>query len=132
MLIDTFTLFNIKMPWTIGYLDISAENICEYENHGPLVTSENVCLERRVCRGRHWNATKWTGDVDNDSNAQRGTVSGTIVGYVDDTGLVGDNVVREYNQVQQGQQDWCVVDWDNGKRSIYPIGANGIFALSFS
>jgi hypothetical protein len=112
------------MSWTLGYLDINLDHICEYEDHGTLVTSDNVCLERRVCRGRHWNPQKW-------QTNQNETSSGMIVGYIDETGLIGENITRQYNQVQQGQKDWCVVQWDNGKRGVYPIGAEGIFALSF-
>ena len=41
------------------------------------------------------------------------------------------NSDREYNQVQEGQKDWCVVKWDNGKQSVYPIGAQGLYSLSY-
>ena len=41
------------------------------------------------------------------------------------------NSDREYNQVQEGQKDWCVVKWDNGKQSVYPIKAQGLYSLSF-
>jgi hypothetical protein len=108
------------MSFKLGYL--SMENICEYGDHNALVTSENVSLKCRICRGKHW-SSKWR---DNEPK-----VDGTIIGYVSDNGLVGENVGREYNQVQQGQKDWCVVKWDNGKCSVYPIGAKGIFALAF-
>tara|TARA_B100001559_G_C16435746_1_gene591954 strand:+ start:635 stop:994 length:360 start_codon:yes stop_codon:yes gene_type:complete len=117
------------MAWTLGYLDMNLDHIREYEDHGSLVTSDNVCLERRVRRGRHWNPKKWK-DINSLTNPND-QVSGTIVGYVDETGLIGENIAHKYNQVQQGQTNWCVVQWDNGKRSVYPIGAEGIFALSF-
>ena len=81
------------MSFKLGYL--SMENICEYGDHNALVTSENVSLKCRICRGKHW-SSKWR---DNEPK-----VDGTIIGYVSDNGLVGENVGREYNQVQQGQK----------------------------
>ena len=115
----------------LNYLDLNPDSILEYENHGELVTIGNVCLDRRVCPGRHW-SKKWRDNIDSDSFEEpKARLQGTIIGYVDDSGLVGQNSYREYNQVQQGQRKWCVVEWDNGKRSVYPIGAQGIFSLSF-
>ena len=109
---------------SLAYLNVNRDAIREREC-GPLVTPENVCLHRRVEWGKHW-SKKWT---DNISTKER--VNGTIIGYVDETGLQGINTKREYNQVQQGQQDWCVVEWDNGKQSVYPIGAQGLYSLSY-
>lgn len=108
------------MTYQMGYLDMNREHIKEYEDCNHVVTSENVCIGRRARRGRHW-SSKWNVDFE-----------GVIVGYTDNCGILhGENVRKQYNQVQGGQQDWCVVDYDNGKRSIYPIGAQGIFALSY-
>lgn len=120
------------MSFQLGYLCMNLDNIQEHEHHGTLVTVENVCLERRVGRGRHWN-TKWRDNIDSDSpETPKRRVHGTIVGYVDeDKQLVGENAGRTYNQVRQRQQGWCVVEWDNGTRSVYPIGAQGIYALAF-
>jgi len=121
-----------RMSYTLGYLSMNHENIREYTVHGSLVTTDNVCLGRRVCRGRHWNE-KWRANIDRDSGPpSKARVSGTIIGYVDEEGFVGVNADRKYNQVQQGQRAWCVVEWDNGKRSVYPIGAEGIYALSYT
>ena len=108
------------MSYQLGYLDMNREHIKEYEDCDHVVTSENVCIGRRARRGRHW-SSKWNVDLE-----------GVIVGYTDNCGILhGENVRKQYNQVQGGQQDWCVVDYDNGKRAIYPIGAEGIFALSY-
>ena len=108
------------MSYQMGYLDMNREHIKEYEDCNHVVTSENVCIGRRARRGRHW-SSKWNVDLE-----------GVIVGYTDNCGILhGENVRKQYNQVQGGQQDWCVVDYDNGKRAIYPIGAEGIFALSY-
>lgn len=120
------------MSYELGYLCMNLENIQEDEIHGTLVTTDNVCLGRRVCRGRHWNK-KWRDNIDSESpEIPKRRVHGTVVGYIDEEGgLVGENVGRKYNQVQQKQQGWCVVEWDNAKRSVYPIGAQGIYALAF-
>lgn len=122
---------NDIMSYTLGYLSMNHDNIREYTDHGSLVTVENVCLERRVSRGRHW-SPKWRDNIDSGSmETPKPHLGGTIIGYVDANGLTGQNTGREYNQVQQGQREWCVVEWDNGKRSVYPIGAEGIYALSY-
>ena len=107
------------MSFSLGYLCMDRSYIDEYEEHGPLVDIDNICIGRRVCRGRHW-SRKW-----------QKSISGTIIGYVDDNGFVGENVFHQYNQVQQNQEKWCVVALDNGKKSVYPVGAEGIFALSY-
>lgn len=112
------------MTHTLGYLDMSRSNIREYHDLASVVTVDNVCLGRRVTRGRHWSA-KWRDDVAD------GSTTGHVVGYVDGTGLVGENAPRQYNQAQQGQPSWCVVQWEDGRRSVYPIGAEGIYALAF-
>jgi len=109
---------------SLAYLNINLDHIREREC-GPIVNAENVCLGRRVQWGKHW-SKKWR---DNISAKER--VNGTIIGYVDESGLVGVNSEREYNQVHEGQKDWCVVKWDNGKQSVYPIGAQGLYSLSF-
>jgi len=119
------------MAYTLGYLSMNHDNITEYTDHGSLVTTDNACLGRRVTRGRHWNQ-KWRDNLDADSTTlPKARVPGTIIGYVDEEGFVGENVAHKYNQVQQGQCAWCVVEWDHGKRSVYPIGAEGIYALSY-
>ena len=106
---------------TLDYLDMNIEHIREYNDHGSLVTVENACIGRRVCRGKHW-STKW--------NALR--ASGTVIGYVGSSGLVGEKIDRAHNQVREGQYGWCVVEWEDiGRRSIYPIGADGIYSLSY-
>lgn len=112
------------MSHQLAYLNITPDNVYERECDS-LVTPDNVCLGRRVQWGKHW-SKKWR---DNMMNGVR--IYGTIIGYVDETGLVGINSRRKYNQVQQGQQDWCVVEWDNGKQSVYPIGAQGFYALAW-
>ena len=127
-------IFCVEMSYQLGYLCLNRANIQEYENHGSLVTVDNVCLDRRVCRGRHW-STKWRDNVDPRSpETPKGRMHGTIVGYVDDESgrLIGENAARVYNQVRQNQKAWCVVEWDNGKRSVYPIGAQGLYALAFA
>jgi len=126
--VDIVSMFSYRL----AYVCMNIENIMENEFHGTLVTVDNVCLERRVCRGRHWN-NKWRDNIDwNSSESPKSRVHGTVVGYVDDEGqLVGENSGREYNQVQQGKRGWCVVVWDNGKRSVYPIGDQGVYALAF-
>lgn len=109
------------MSYQLGYLDMNREHIKEYEDCDHVVTSENVCIGRRVACGRHW-SSKW--NVESE---------GVIVGYTDNNGILhGENVQKQYNQVQGGQQGWCVIEYDRGKRSIYPIGAEGIFALSYA
>lgn len=120
------------MSYKLGYLSMNHDNIIEYTDHGSLVTTDNACLGRRVTRGRHWNNRKWRDNIDADSAATpKERVPGTIIGYVDEKGFVGENAERTYNQVQQGQRGWCVVEWDNGKRSVYPIGAEDVYALSY-
>ena len=114
-----------KMSHRLAYLNVNLDNIREQEC-GPLVTADDVCLGRRVQWGKHW-STKWRDNIGDTKER----VAGTIIGYVDETGLVGENSNREYNQVQQGQKDWCVVRWDNGKQSVYPIGAQGLYSLSY-
>jgi hypothetical protein len=87
------------------------------------VTPANVSLDRRVRQGQVWNKS-WRG---------ASTDSGTIIGYTDDDGtLIGQNIPRCYNQVQQRKKHWCVVRWDNDKTHIYPIGAHGVHALAFA
>lgn len=122
------------MSHRLAYLNVNRDNIREQEC-GPLVTADDVCLGRRVQWGKHW-SKKWRDNIGDTkeqvpSGYTKERVAGTIIGYVDETGLVGENSNREYNQVQQGQKDWCVVRWDNGKQSVYPIGAQGLYSLSY-
>lgn len=109
-----------KIQMRLQYLDMNNDHMQEYCNHGTLVTTDNVCLDRRVCRGRHW-STKWN----------QGNTVGTIVGYIDDNGLVGNIPRGMLNQAQQGNKGWCIVQWDHKNSSAYPIGAQGIYALSY-
>jgi hypothetical protein len=90
-------------------------------------------MDRRVKQGKHWNK-KWRANIDADSPlAPKPRVSGTIIGYTDENGhLIGQNCRDNYNQVQQGQANWCVVKWDNQNISIYPIGAQGVYALAYT
>ena len=117
----------------LGYLAMDVENIREFEMDSRLIVSaENVSVGLRVKQGKHWNQ-KWRDNVDKAATVcPKPRFSGTIVGYTDEDGqLHGRNSERQYNQVQQGQANWCDVCWDNGNVSVYPIGAQGIYALAF-
>jgi len=119
------------MTYKLCYLEMNLDHVTEYVNHSSLVTEDNVCLGRRVCRGKHW-SSKWRDNIDHASTeTPKRRVDGTVIGYVSEDGLVGENSGRHYNQVQANESSWCVVEWDNGKRSVYPIGAQGIYALAY-
>ena len=118
----------------LGYLSMNLGNISEhYIDQRFIVNSSNVCIDRRVKQGKHWNK-KWRANVGTDSHqASEKRVLGTIIGYTDENGqLYGQNCGGKYNQVQQGQANWCVVRWDNQNISLYPIGAQGVYALAYT
>ena len=122
------------MQAKLAYLSMDVSNIQEFEvDSADLVCGDNVCVDRRVKQGKHWNTKKWRDHIDRMSTeVPKARVHGNIIGYTDEHGkLHGQNTVRQYNQVQQGQAHWCVVRWDNGNMSVYPIGAQGIYALSY-
>ena len=39
-----------KIQMRLQYLDMNNDHMQEYCNHGTLVTTDNVCLDRRVCK----------------------------------------------------------------------------------
>ena len=55
---------------------------------------------------------------------------GTVIGYTDASGkLVGENAKRKYNEITQDSgPGWCVVHWDYGLKSVYPIGASNFLS----
>lgn len=107
------------MSKKIEFLNINHDHIHEYECP-TVVTSENVCIGRPVSRGKHW-SSQWSENVH-----------GVIIGYTDMNGdLHGENVYGCYNQVQQQMSNWCVIEQLDGKRSVYPIGFDGIYALGY-
>ena len=118
----------------LGYLSMNLGNITEHNiDQTLIVNSANVCIDRRVKQGKHWNK-KWRANIDTDSLwTLEKRVWGTIIGYTDENGqLYGQNCGGKYNQVQQGQANWCVVRWDNQNVSLYPIGAQGVYAWAYA
>lgn len=107
---------------------------------GSLVTLETVRLGMVVRRGPDWRRT-WRDDIHKnqwanplDKRAGKVRVAGTVVGYTDaSSALVGSNSGRAYKwdriEPESGPA-WCVVAWDTGRTSVYPIGGDcGIFSL---
>jgi hypothetical protein len=88
-----------------------------------VVYQKNIGIGLRVRRNPdNWRPRKWRDDAHG---------SGVVVGFTDESGaLVGENAsprfVRDvYNQIpDQNGPGWAVVQWEAGKRSVYPIGAS--------
>ena len=100
---------------------------------GVPVTLESVQIGLRVRRGRHWRKT-WRDDIDKeDVCIPKERMAGTVRGYTAHTGaLVGRNSDRKHPHDRitcANGPGWCVVAWDTGRVSIYPIGAEGLLSL---
>ena len=115
----------------MAFLALNHEQISA-RAHGVLVTVDNASLGRRVREGKHW-SKKWRDNIDPEDfdvpQRRKQRVHGTLVGYVGNEGLVGENATHVFNLKHVKQ--WGVVLWDNGKTSVYPIGDEGIFALAY-
>lgn len=107
------------------------------------VTSANVALDIRVRRGRMWNPSKWRDDVDTTSaTSPRPRLTGTVVGFTDaQARLIGETSRRQFDTdriTETSGTGWAVVEWDSpssshlGARSVYPIGAAGVYSLVFA
>lgn len=88
-----------------------------------IVTIENVKLGMRVVRNPNDWRSKWRDDKRKP---------GTIIGYTDMDGfLVGENSKRKHKTdriTYENGPGWCVVCWDSGNKSIYPIGASNFLS----
>mmetsp|Transcript_18180 Transcript_18180/g.56795 ORF Transcript_18180/g.56795 Transcript_18180/m.56795 type:complete len:122 (-) Transcript_18180:205-570(-) len=105
--------------------------------HGTRVSLSNVRTGMRVRRGFHWNPKSWRDDIDtDDTNNPKRRLSGTVVGYVNKKcQLVGENSMQtsRFDRItNENGSGWAVVEWDNTKRSVYPIGAEGLYTLYIS
>ena len=105
-----------------------------FNSHATLVDLQNIHLGMIVKRGRDWNNRKWRDDIDRNSTTIPKThLSGEIIGFTNAQGaLIGENTNRDYNRIHDSQgPGWCCVRWSNGNESVYPVGAEHIYSLSF-
>lgn len=81
--------------------------------------------------GGTWNR-KWRDDMTSGL-VPRPRLSGVVVGFADSRGeRVGENSGRDYETdrvTERSGPGRAVVEWENVKRSVYPVGAGGVFSL---
>ena len=100
---------------------------------GICVDLSNIFLGMRVKQGFQWRS-KWRDNIDITSTTHpKKRLGGMVIGYVNENKmLVGENTMRDYETdkiTRSNGPGWAVVRWDNRNESIYPIGAENIYAL---
>ena len=89
-------------------------------------------IDRRVKQGKHWNK-KWRANIDTDSLwTLEKRVWVPLLGTPMKMASCMGKIVGKYNPSTTRPGDWCVVRWDNQNVSLYPIGAQGVYALAYA